>query len=69
MPWTKNDYPVSLKNFMAPVRSKAVDIANALLAEGYEEERAIAIGTSKAEEWASNRGMKIRKSNAPAPKN
>ncbi|GAB4017924.1 DUF2188 domain-containing protein [Spirosoma koreense] len=65
MPWTTNDYPASLKNFMAPVRNKAVAIANALLAEGAEEQRAIAIATAKAEEWANNRGIKIRKNGAP----
>lgn len=68
MPWTKNDYPVSLKNFMAPVRNKAIDIANALLNEGAEEDRAIAIATSRAEEWATKRGIKIRKANAPENK-
>ena len=68
MPWTKKDYPVSLKNFMAPVRNKAIDIANALLAEGAEEPRAIAIATAKAEEWATKRGVKIRKDNAPKTK-
>ena len=62
MPWTKQNYPPSLKNFMAPVRNKAVDIANALLDEGYEEGRAISIATAKAEEWAENRGKKVRKS-------
>lgn len=65
MPWTKEDYPDSLKNFMAPVRNKAIDIANALLADGADESKAIAIATAKAEEWATNRTLKIRKSNAP----
>lgn len=65
MPWTKKDYPVSLKNFMAPVRNKAISIANALLKEGWEEERAIPIATSRAEEWAANRHLKIRKDKAP----
>ena len=65
MPWTKENYPASLKNFMAPVRNKAIEIANALLNEGAEEDRAIAIATSKAEEWAENRGIKVRKANAP----
>lgn len=37
MPWDKDNYPDSLKNFMAPVRNKAVEIANALLEDGYEE--------------------------------
>ncbi len=61
MPWTKNDYPPSMKNLMAPVREKAVEIANALLEDGYEEGRAIAIATAKAEEWAENRGKKVKK--------
>ena len=65
MPWTKSNYPPSLKNFMAPVRNKAIEIANALLDEGYEEDRAIPIATAKAEEWAENRGKKVRKDNAP----
>lgn len=49
---------------MAPVRNKAIDIANALLDEGHEEGKAIAIATSKAEEWGENRGKKIRKDKA-----
>ncbi|MNN01626.1 hypothetical protein D3C81_1142510 [compost metagenome] len=51
MPWSKNDYPPSMKNLDTRIRNKAVEIANALLDEGYDEGRAIAIGTSKAEEW------------------
>ncbi|QJD88157.1 DUF2188 domain-containing protein [Cohnella herbarum] len=61
MPWDKDNYPDSLKNFTAPVRGKAVEIANALLEEGYEEGRAIAIATSQAKEWADNRNKQIRK--------
>lgn len=64
MPWTDSDYPESLKNFMAPVRRKAVDIANALLKDGYEEGRAISIATSQAEEWATSRNMQVRKKRA-----
>lgn len=54
MPWDKNDYPPSMKNLEPRVRNKAIEIANALLDEKYEEGRAIAIATSKAEEWADN---------------
>ena len=50
-----------MKNLMAPVRNKAVEIANALLYEGMEEGRAIAIATAKAEEWARARGKKVKK--------
>jgi uncharacterized protein YdaT len=61
MPWTKDRYPDSLKNFMSPVRSKAIEIANSLLEQGYEESRAISIATAQAKEWAQNRGHKIMK--------
>ncbi|MBP1990466.1 DUF2188 domain-containing protein [Paenibacillus eucommiae] len=54
MPWTKRDYPPSLKNFEPRLRNKAVEIANALLEEGYEEGRAIAIATAQAKEWDDN---------------
>ncbi|MEC0124174.1 DUF2188 domain-containing protein [Paenibacillus pabuli] len=54
MPWNKQDYPVSMKNLEPRVRHKAIDIANALLDDGYEEGRAIAIATAKAEEWDEN---------------
>ncbi|KTD87997.1 MULTISPECIES: hypothetical protein [Paenibacillus] len=61
MPWNKDDYPDSLKNFTAPVRNKAIDIANALLEDGYEEGRAISIATAQAKEWGENRDKQIRK--------
>ena len=54
MPWSKGDYPPSMKNLDPRVREKAVEIANALLEEGSEEGRAIAIATAKAEEWNEN---------------
>lgn len=61
MPWTKTEYPESMKNLMAPVRTKAVDIANTLLRDGRPEGSVLAIATSQAEEWAEKRGMKGRK--------
>jgi uncharacterized protein YdaT len=33
MPWTKTDYPNSMKNLPTAVRNKAIEIANALLEE------------------------------------
>jgi uncharacterized protein YdaT len=65
MPYTRTDYPDSLKNFMAPVRNKAIAIANALLADGSDDAKAIAIATARAEEWALKRSIKVRKDNAP----
>jgi uncharacterized protein YdaT len=51
MPWTKQDYPVSMKNLDPRARGKAVEIANALLEDGSEEGRAIAIATAQAKVW------------------
>ncbi len=65
MPWTKDKYPQSMKNLTAETRAKAVEIANALLEEGYEEGRAISIATAQAEQWAENRGKQVKKKTAP----
>ncbi|WP_054710454.1 DUF2188 domain-containing protein [Bacillus sp. JCM 19041] len=54
MPWTMQDYPSSLKNFDKPVRKKAIEIANAMLDDGYDEDRAIPIATKQAKEWYEN---------------
>ena len=51
MPWSMKDYPQSLKNLEEPVKKKAIEIANAMVDEGYEEGRAIPIATSQAKEW------------------
>ena len=56
MPWTKKDYPDSMKNLDKKVRDKAIEIANALVdEEKMEEGRAIPIAISKAKEWAERK--------------
>lgn len=55
MPWSEYRYPTSMKNLSPLVRSKAIEIANALLAEGYEEGRAIRIAIARAKRWAVTR--------------
>lgn len=50
MPWYNGDYPPSYKNQRVKVRNKAVEIANALLAEGMPEGVAIATGLKRARE-------------------
>ncbi|MBD1910787.1 DUF2188 domain-containing protein [Leptolyngbya sp. PL-A3] len=60
MPWNSKDYPASMKNLTSEVRGKAIDIANALLDEGYEEGRAIAIATAQAEKWAERRHKPVK---------
>ncbi|NEQ30633.1 MAG: DUF2188 domain-containing protein [Leptolyngbya sp. SIO4C5] len=64
MPWTYSDYPTSMKNLATETRHKAIDIANALLDEGYDESRAIPIATAQAEKWAANRDKPVRKPGA-----
>ncbi|PSN13653.1 hypothetical protein C7293_15115 [filamentous cyanobacterium CCT1] len=63
MPWTYDSYPTSMKNLTAEVRRKAIDIANALLGDGYEDGQAIAIATAQAEKWAKRRDKQIAKKN------
>lgn len=54
MPWNMKDYPSSLKNLNKITRKKAIDIANAMMEEGYDENRAIPIATEQAKEWYEN---------------
>ncbi|GAA4200055.1 hypothetical protein GCM10022289_11350 [Pedobacter jeongneungensis] len=51
MPWYNGDYPPSYKNQPVFLREKAVEIANALLAEGLEEGLAIATGLKRARQF------------------
>ncbi|PIO82387.1 hypothetical protein BSQ39_01820 [Loigolactobacillus backii] len=51
MPWNMQDYPNSMKNMPEQERKKAIDIGNALLADGYPDDRAIPIAISQAEKW------------------
>ncbi|WP_026688843.1 DUF2188 domain-containing protein [Alteribacter aurantiacus] len=48
MPWTKNDYPSSMKNLDKEVRDKAIEIANSMVEDGYDEGRAIPIAIDEA---------------------
>lgn len=52
MPWTQYDYPVSMRHLSPDVREKAVEIANALLAKGYDEGMAIRIAIAQSKRWA-----------------
>lgn len=54
MPWDTNDYPSSLKNLDVEVRKMAIEIANAMVDEGYDEGTAIPIATDQAKEWYEN---------------
>lgn len=54
MPWNEKDYPASWKNFDETTRRKAIDIANAMLKEGYEEDQIIPIATAQAKKWVED---------------
>lgn len=51
MPWDTTDYPASFKNLETAVRKKAIDIANAMIEDGYKEGQAIPIATEQAKKW------------------
>jgi uncharacterized protein YdaT len=55
MPWNESYYPRSMEYLPPLVRYKAIEIANALLEDGYEEGMAIRIAIAK--EWAERRGL------------
>jgi len=60
MPWTKNDFPDSMKNLPEAVRNKAIEIANALMEEKNRDEGiAIATAISRAKDWAVNHGVQF----------
>ena len=57
MPWTPARYPPAMRRLPPLVRAKAIEIANALLDEGYDEGRAIRIGIAQARHWAQRHGL------------
>jgi uncharacterized protein YdaT len=67
MPWDMNDYPASMKNMEPLVRKKAIDIANALEKEGYDEDRLIPIAQSQAGDWYDNASEEEKKEFEDAP--
>ncbi len=57
MPYSKNEYPDSMKKLSPEVRDKAIEILNSLIEEGkMKKDIAIATAISKAKEWAGEQG-------------
>ena len=52
MPWDESYYPAAMRRLDPVVRSKAIEIANALLEEGHDEGFAIRVAIARAKEWA-----------------
>ncbi len=57
VPWNESYFPRSMANLSPTVRAKAVEIANALLAQGYDEGKAIRIAIAQAKRWAQRAGF------------
>lgn len=53
MPWDFTRIPTSMKYLDPVVRDKAIEIANALLADGHSEGAAIRIAIAQAHRWAA----------------
>lgn len=53
MPWSKDYYPAAMRHLPREVRAKAIEIANALLDQGYPEGQAIRIAIAQAKKWAA----------------
>jgi uncharacterized protein YdaT len=70
MPWDLNDYPSSFKNFDPLLKKKAIDMVNALISEGYPDDRAIPIAISQSKKWLEEAtdSEKAAFKKAPAPK-
>lgn len=58
MPWSPDRYPPAMRHLPPLVRLKAIEIANAVLAEEGDEGKAIRIGIAKAKEWARHRSVR-----------
>src|SRR5699024_11554077 len=52
--WSSDVCSSDLNNLERLERRKAIDIINAMLEDGYDENRAIPIGTEQAQEWYKN---------------
>lgn len=59
MPWNAEVFPASMRHLSDEVRHKAIEIANALLAQGMEEGKAIRIAISTAKEWAKHHKISV----------
>jgi uncharacterized protein YdaT len=52
MPWTEQHFPPAMSHMDAWTRTKAIEIANALLEHGHDEGFAIRVAIARAHEWA-----------------
>ena len=54
MYWTQNEAPEDMRRLPLQIREKAVEIGNQLLAQGYQEMKAVPIAIDQARKWWRN---------------
>ena len=54
MYWTNKEFPSDMRKLPDHIRAKAIEIANALLGQGYHEMKAVPIAIAQAREWWRN---------------
>jgi uncharacterized protein YdaT len=64
MPWSSEAFPPSMRQLSEAARDKAIEMANALLAQGTDEGKAIRIAIAKAKQWAADHDLPIRNDEA-----
>ncbi len=50
--WNQSNYPKPINTLPLEVRPKAIEIANALLQQGAQEEKAVRLGMATASHWS-----------------
>jgi uncharacterized protein YdaT len=58
MPWSTENYPISMKNMKPEIRAKAIEIANRVLEQDGDDAKAIRIGISRAKAWSRRHASK-----------
>ncbi|WP_011297393.1 hypothetical protein [Cupriavidus necator] len=66
MPRNSGYFPISMKNLLPEVRAKAIEIANALLEQGYGEGMAIRTAIAQAHRWAARHAVGDAPMHTPA---
>lgn len=69
MPWSKDDYPNSMKNLDPKIREKAIHIAEAMRKSGSPEGLAIATGIKKAKNIVKLAAMNFKQMIRPVQRN
>jgi uncharacterized protein YdaT len=60
MPWNTDHFPRSMLHLPPAVHDKAMEIANVLLTQGYDEGRAIRIAIAQAKRWGTSVASQAR---------